>query len=98
MKTKKAEKKDKAVSKTAPVEEKQPVNKRSIENHKEAAAHHIEAAKHHMDAVKHFEAGNSEKAAHSILLAHGHHAIAGEFISDDAKHHAQKLKKTNHNL
>ena len=69
---------------------------KTIENHKTAAAHHMEAAKHHLDAVKHYEAGNSEKAAHSVLLAHGNHAIAGEFLTEDAKHHAQTLKLTTH--
>jgi len=70
--------------------------KKTIANHKQAAAHHIEAAKHHMDAAKHYESGNNEKAAHSTVLAYGHHAIAGEFLSDDAKHHAQTLKQTNY--
>ncbi len=73
-------------------------NKKTIENHKKAAAHHIEAAKHHMEAAKHYEAGNKEKAAHSTVLAFGHHAIAGEFLSDDAKHHAQTLKETNYHF
>jgi len=70
--------------------------KKTIENHKQAAAHHMEAAKHHLDAVKHYETGNHEKAAHSTVLAYGHHAIAGEFLNDDAKHHAQALKRTNY--
>jgi hypothetical protein len=70
--------------------------KKTIENHKLAAAHHLEAAKHHEDAAKHYEEGNYEKAAHSTLLANGHNAIAGEFVSDDAKHHAQVLKRTNY--
>jgi hypothetical protein len=71
-------------------------DKKTIDNHKQAAAHHMEAAKHHMEAAQHYEAGNYEKAAHSTVLASGHHAIAGEFLSDDAKHHAQTLKETNY--
>jgi hypothetical protein len=71
-------------------------DKKTIEIHKQAAAHHMEAAKHHLDAAKHHEAGNYEKAAYSKLLALGHHTIAGEFLSDDAKHHAQELKQTNY--
>ena len=51
------------------------MDKKTIENHRQAAAHNTEAAKHHLDAVKHYEAGDYEKAAHSSLLAHGHHAI-----------------------
>ncbi len=70
--------------------------KKTIENHEQAAAHHTEAAKHNLDAVKHYQAGDREKAAHSSLLAHGHHAIAGQFLNDDAKHHAQTLKQTNY--
>jgi hypothetical protein len=69
--------------------------KKTIENHKKAAAHNLEAANYHLEAVKHYEDGLSEKAAHYALLAHGHHAIAGEFLTDDAKHHAQTLKLTN---
>ena len=71
-------------------------DKKIIENHKLAAAHHIEAANHHLAAAKHHEAGNHEKAAYSKLLALGHHTIAGEFLSDDAKHHAQVLKLTHY--
>ena len=70
--------------------------KKTIENHKMAAAHHIEASNHLLEAVKYYEAGNSEKAAHHALLAHGHHAIAGDFLTDEAKHHAQTLKRTNY--
>ncbi len=71
-------------------------DKKTIENHKKAAAHHMEAAKYHLEAAKHYEAGNSEKAAHFALLAHGHLAIAGDFLTDNAKHHAQELKQTNY--
>jgi hypothetical protein len=70
--------------------------KKTIENHQQAAAHHTEAAKHHLEAAKSYGEGNIEKAAHSAMLAWGHHAIAGEFINDDAKHHAQMLKRTNY--
>jgi hypothetical protein len=69
---------------------------KTIENHQQAAAHHTEAAKHHLEAAKAYAEGNSEKAAHSAMLAWGNHAIAGEFINDDAKHHAQMLKRTNY--
>ena len=69
---------------------------KTIENHKHAAAHHMAAAKHHMDAAKYYEAGNKEKAALSTVLAYGHNAIAGEFVNDDAKNHAQVLKRTNY--
>jgi hypothetical protein len=72
------------------------LDKKIIENHKLAAAHLMEAANHHLDAAKHYEAGNHEKAAYSKLLALGHHTIAGEFLSDDAKHHAQTLKLTHY--
>jgi hypothetical protein len=71
-------------------------HKKSIENHTQAAAHHTEAVRHHLDAAKFYAEGNTEKAAHSAMLAWGHHAIAGEFINDDAKHHAQMLKRTNY--
>ena len=102
MKKKKAEK-PASLKKAAAVKEKisEPVankkaDKKVIDNHKEAAAHHIEAAKHHMEAAKHYEAGNYEKAAHNTVLASGHHAIAGQFLTDDAKHHAQSQKETNY--
>jgi len=96
MKNKKVKKSGKAEEKNnKPGANKEAVQK-AIENHKQAAAHHIEAAKHHMDAAKFYKAGNSEKAAHSTILAYGHHAIAGEFLSDEAKHHAQLLKETNY--
>ena len=72
------------------------VVEKTIANHKQAARHHMEAAKHHMEAARHHEEGNHEKAAHSTLLAYGHHTIAGEFVSDDAKHHAQTLKQINY--
>jgi hypothetical protein len=71
-------------------------HEKTIENHQQAAAHHMEAAKHNLDAAKAYAEGNLEKAAHSAMLAWGHHNIAGEFISDDAKHHAQQLKRTNY--
>jgi hypothetical protein len=74
--------------------ESQEETKKTIENHKKAAVHHLEAAKHHQDAVKYYEANNREKAGHSAMLAFGHHTIAGEFISDDAKYHAHLLKQT----
>jgi len=70
--------------------------KKTIENHQQASAHHTEAAKHHLDAAKFYADGKPGKAAHSAMLAWGHHAIAGEFINDDAKHHAQMLKRTNY--
>ena len=71
-------------------------NSKTIENHKHAAAHHMAAAKHHLDAAKYYEVGNNEKAARSTVLAYGHNAIAGEFVNDDAKHHAQVLKRTDY--
>jgi hypothetical protein len=71
-------------------------HQKTIDNHQQAAAHHTEAAKHHLEAAKAYAEGNVEKAAHSAMLAWGHHAIAGEFINDDAKHHAQMLKRTNY--
>ena len=69
---------------------------KTIDNHQQAAVHHTEAAKHHLEAAKFYAEGNTEKAAHSAMLAWGHHAIAGEFINDDAKHNAQLLKRTNY--
>ena len=71
-------------------------NSKNIEGHKQAAAHHLEAAKYHLEAAKNHEAGDHKKAAHNTLLAYGHGAIAGDFLSDDAKHHAQSLKETNY--
>jgi hypothetical protein len=70
----------------------------SVENHREAAAHNLEAASHHMEAARQFEAGNAKKAAQSAMLANGYHAIAGQFMTDDAKHHAQTLQQSNHSL
>jgi len=49
----------------------------------------------HVDSAKYYEAVNKENAAVSKVLAYGHNAIAGEFVSDDAKHHSQILKRTN---
>ena len=72
----------------------QDANAKTIENHKQAAAHHIEAAKHHLEAARYHEAGDHEKAAHNTIVAYGHSAIAGDFLNDDAKHHAQALKET----
>ena len=69
-------------------------NAKNIEGHKQAAAQHTDAAKHHLEAAKNHEMGNHEKAAQNTILAYGHAAIAGEFLSDDAKHHAQELKQT----
>jgi hypothetical protein len=71
-------------------------HQKTIDNHQQAAAHHTEAAKYHLEAARSYAEGNVEKAAHSAMLAWGHHAIAGEFINDDAKHHAQMLKRTNY--
>ena len=66
---------------------------KNVELHKQAAAHYSEAAKHHLEAAKNHEAGEHEKAAHNTVLAHGHSAIAGGFLNDEAKHHAQTLKQ-----
>ena len=96
MKHKKAENSGEINEKiTRPAANKVPDNI-TIENHKQAAAHNMEAAKYHLEAVKHYEAGNHKKAARSTVLAYGHHAIAGDFLNDDAKHHAQALKQTNY--
>jgi hypothetical protein len=96
------DKKVKAIKETAKTVKAAATNKKAdkkiIENHKKAATHHMEAAKLHLEAAKHYEAGNSEKAAHFALLAHGHHAIAGDFLTDNAKHHAQQLKQTNYHF
>ena len=77
---------------------KKEVDKITVENHKKAAEHLMEAAKHHLDAAKHHEAGNHKRAAQSTVLAYGHHAIAGDFLTDDAKRHAQTLKVTNYHV
>ena len=69
-------------------------NAKNIDGHKQAAAHHIEAAKHHLEAAKNHEKGDHGKAAHNTMLAYGHAAIAGGFLSDDAKQHSQALKET----
>jgi hypothetical protein len=69
---------------------------KKIEDHKQAAANHAEAARHHQDAAKYLEGGHHSEAAKSAELAGYHSAIAGGFLNDDAKHHAQTLKQTNH--
>jgi hypothetical protein len=66
----------------------------TIDCHIKAAAHSMEAAKHNLDAARYHEEGKHDKAAESTVLAYGHHAIAGDYLSDNAKHHAQKLKET----
>ena len=66
----------------------------NINMHKQAAMHHIEAAKNNLAAIVHHQKGEYEKAAHHTLLALGHSEIAGGFLNDDAKHHAQALKQT----
>jgi len=96
MKKEKENKSKKTKEKIIATEFSRKANKITIENHKSAAAHHEEAAKYHREAAKHYEEGNHEKAAYYSLLAHGHHAIAGEFLNDDAKHHAQSLKQINY--
>jgi hypothetical protein len=63
-----------------------------IDNHKEAAKHHEAAAKHHNEAVKHHDAGNTEKALKSTVIASGHHTIAGEHQTELNKHHAMHTK------
>jgi len=73
-------------------------NKKIIKAHQQAAAHYMEAARQHLAAAKHYEDGNAEKAVHSTVMAYGHDAIAGGFVSDAAKHHAQELKQTNYGL
>ena len=80
----------------AALTENKAADQKAIDNHLQAAEHHAAAAKHHNDAAAFYKAGNTEKAAHSAMLAYGHHTIAGEFISDDAKHHAQVLNQTNY--
>ena len=74
----------KAEHKSVPAAE----NHKGIENHKKAAAHLQEAAKHHLDAAKHHEAGEHEKAAHSTIVAQGHHRIASEAQKEDVLQHA----------
>lgn len=69
---------------------------KNIEDHRKAAAHHMQAAKHSLEAANYHETGDHEKAAQNTLLAYGHAAIAGGFLNDDAKHHAQELKETNY--
>jgi len=71
-------------------------NKKTMDNHLQASAHLKEAAEHHLDAARFYAEGNLEKAEKSAKLAWGQHAIAGEFKNDDAKHHAQMLKRTNY--
>jgi hypothetical protein len=96
MATKKAKKEDKSISEnieSATLAKK--VLKNTIENYKKAASHQLESSNFMLEAVRHYEAGNLEKAAHNALLAHGHHAIAGSFLTDEAKHHAQAQKRSN---
>jgi len=94
MANKKEKKSAQKSEKTSKIAANNDANKATIENHKNAAAHHMEAAKHHIEAAKNHEAGEHEKAAHNTMLAYGHSAIAGGFLSDDAKLHAQALKQT----
>lgn len=68
----------------------------NTESHKKTAAHHSKAAKHHLEAAKNHENMDFQKAAVNTVLAFGHSAIAGEFLSDNAKHHSQELKQTNY--
>ncbi|MET0637019.1 MAG: hypothetical protein ABWZ25_13400 [Chitinophagaceae bacterium] len=88
-----ASKKKKTPAKTA---RQSRASKLIIENHKQAAEHYQEAAKHHLNAAAFYQSGDLHQAAHSTVLAYGHSAIAGEFVNDDAKHHAQQLKQTNY--
>ncbi len=69
-----------------------------IKSHQLAAAHFMAAAKQHLAAAKNYEDGNINEAVHSTVIASGHDAIAGEFVSDAAKHHAQELKQTLHHF
>ncbi|MES2780941.1 MAG: hypothetical protein V4651_13700 [Bacteroidota bacterium] len=62
-------------------------NSKVIENHKTAAKHHEEASKHHVEAVKHHENGDTEKAAHSTVVAQGHSNIANKAQKNVLKHH-----------
>ena len=64
--------------------------KKRVENHKLTATHLEESAKHHLDAAKHVEAGNPEKAAHSILAANAHQLIANDTRKEELKNHAVK--------
>ena len=96
MATKKKKKEDKNVLENSEaVTLAKKVLKNTIDNYKKAAAHQLEASSFMLEAVRHYEAGNLEKAAHNALLAHGHHAIAGSFLTDEAKHHAQAQKRSN---
>lgn len=96
--TKKTAKPAGGKSKTSkPVPDKKNTQK-IIKSHQLAAAHFMEAAKQHLAAAKHYEDGNINKAVHSTVIASGHDAIAGEFVSDAAKHHAQELKQTHHHF
>ena len=69
---------------------------REIDDHRQAAAHHIEAARHHIEAAENHEKEDHDKAAHHTVVALGHSEIAGRFVSDNAKRHAQALKETKH--
>lgn len=96
MATKKSKKEDKTIvqnNEIATLAKK--ALKSTIDNYKNAAAHQLEASNFMLESVRHYEAGNLEKAAHNALLAHGHHAIAGSFLTDEAKHHAQAQKRSN---
>jgi len=96
MATKKSKKEDKTIvqnNEIATLAKK--ALKSTIDNYKKAAAHQLEASNFMLEAVRHYEAGNMERAAHNALLAHGHHAIAGSFLTDEAKHHAQAQKRSN---
>jgi hypothetical protein len=66
-------------------------NKKNIENHKKIATHLESAAKHHIEAANHHENENHDKAATSILAAHGHTAIAHEAQKEGIKKHASSI-------
>lgn len=63
---------------------------KEVESHKKTAGHLESAAKHHIEAAKHQEEGNHEKAAKSIVTAHGHTNLAVEKQKENLKNHALK--------
>ncbi len=70
--------------------------KKGAELHTKAAEHHEQAAKSHHEAAGHHEAGHTDKAAASTVIAQGHHTLAGETQREIVKHHVI-LAKANSN-
>ncbi len=65
---------------------KETETKKIIENHKLVANHFQEAATHHLEAAKHHKNGQHDKAAESMVKAHGHASLGNDAQKEDFKH------------